>query len=89
MPFMAAVTAPLDTALNLAQLRADVLSGRAQSIRKRARLSQDELAAAIGTVRSTVCSWEQQRRLPRGDLARRYSAVLVALERQQRERGGG
>ena len=80
---MPAADPPLTIALDLSQLRADVLSGRAVAIRKRAQLSQTEMAAAVGTVRATVCSWEQRRRLPRGELARRYAGVLAALDRQQ------
>jgi len=80
--------ATVDAALDLARLRADVLSGRVVEIRKAARLSQTEVANAVGTVRSTVCSWEQRRRLPRGDLARRYAGVLAALARQQEGRRG-
>lgn len=78
---MAAV-APVDRALSLTRMREDLISGRARSVRVSARLSQGELAAAVGTVRSTICAWEQHRRLPRGELALRYAAVLAALERR-------
>lgn len=78
---MAAI-ARLDRALTLAQMREAIISGRARRVRLSAHLSQAELAAAVGTVRSTICSWEQGRRLPRGDLAARYAAVLAALDRR-------
>lgn len=69
-------------ALAIAEIRETALAGRAQAIRERAHLSQLEVAAAIGASRSAVSSWEQGRRLPRGDVALRYLYLLRALEHQ-------
>ena len=79
---MKTASAAAEPILDLAKLREDVLSGKAAAIRRSSFVSQAELAESIGTVRSTVCSWEQRRRLPRGELARRYGRVLALLERR-------
>lgn len=66
-------------ALVLAQVRNDVLSGRAREIRECSGLSQAEMAEAIGTARSTVALWETHLRRPHGDAAIRYGKFLATL----------
>ena len=46
-----------DAAVTLARLRADVVSGRAREIRERSRLSQAEVAEAVGVSQPTVGAW--------------------------------
>lgn len=74
-----------DAAVTLARLRADVASGRVREIRERARLSQSEVAEGVGVERSTVAQWEAGR-MPRGDHAARYAALLARLEATAREK---
>jgi DNA-binding transcriptional regulator YiaG len=66
--------------LALAQLRADLVSGRARAIRERARLTQPELARAVGVSQSAVTQWEAGRRVPRGEAAARYARFLHELD---------
>jgi DNA-binding transcriptional regulator YiaG len=63
----------------LASLYRDLTAGRPRRIRERAGLAQSDLAHAIGASRSTVASWEERRRKPRGALAARYIALLESL----------
>jgi DNA-binding transcriptional regulator YiaG len=65
--------------LALASLYLDLIAGRPRRIRKSAGLAQSDLAHAIGASRSTVGSWEDGRRKPRGALAARYIALLESL----------
>ncbi len=81
---------PMTTAQNevlaIAQLRADLASGRAREIRERARLSQSEAGRAIGVHWTTVAGWESGRRVPRGGAtAARYAELLWRLDRMTRE----
>jgi DNA-binding transcriptional regulator YiaG len=81
------MTTTTTDALDLARIRQAVASGQAREVRRRARLSQAEVAKAIGSSREAVAAWEGGRRLPQGaDFGRRYLALLDALERQT---GGG
>lgn len=74
-----------DEVLAVAQLRADVLSGRARALRTGARLTQEELARAIRVSQSAVAQWEAGRRIPRGRAAVRYAEFLWDLDRTMRE----
>ena len=76
-----AVALAADDAVILARLRADVASGRVRQVRERARLSQPEIAQAIGTSATAVSQWEAGRRLPRGPAALRYAALLAELDK--------
>jgi transcriptional regulator with XRE-family HTH domain len=71
--------------LAVAQLRADVISGRARSIREKAHLTQAEVARAVGVSPSAVAQWEGGRRVPSGDAASRYAEFLWDLDRATRE----
>lgn len=61
------------------RLRADLRSGRARQARKQARLTQHEVASAIGVSQATVALYEAGRRSPRGAVADRYSVLLARL----------
>ena len=69
--------------LAIAQLRADVASGRARSIRERARLSQADVARALGVDQPTVARWEAGR-VPRREHAARYADLLWRLDQMTR-----
>lgn len=69
----------------LAQMRADVLSGRARELRELAHLTQAEVARAVRVTQSAVAQWEAGRRLPRGKPAARYADFLWQLDRATRE----
>jgi DNA-binding transcriptional regulator YiaG len=66
---------------DLAKLYSDLSKGRPRAIREATRLSQSDVAGAIGASRSAVASWEEGRRRPRGELAARYSSFLRSLSR--------
>lgn len=66
--------------LELSRVRDAVLSGRAIELRETARLTQGEIARAIGVSPAAVSRWEAGERSPRGEPARRYGALLDALE---------
>jgi transcriptional regulator with XRE-family HTH domain len=65
--------------LLLAETREAVSTGAASKLREAARLSQADVARAIGVSPSTVSRWEAGERLPRGKAARRYAEFLNAL----------
>ncbi len=75
----------VDDALAVAQMRGDVLSGRARAIRERGHLTQAEVGRAVRATQSAVAQWEAGRRLPRGRLAVRYAAFLWELDQATRE----
>jgi DNA-binding transcriptional regulator YiaG len=71
--------------LAVAQLRADLRSGRAKEIRERAHLSLAEVARALKTDPSAVWGWESGRRVPRGENATRYADLLWQLDKLTRD----
>jgi len=50
-------------------------------IRLSARVTAEEVAAALGVTRQTVCHWETGLRSPSGAFAEQYSALLSELAR--------
>jgi DNA-binding transcriptional regulator YiaG len=80
---MVCVMTAVTEVLAVAQLRRDLLSGRARSIRERARLSQADIAHAIGVDQPTVARWEAGR-LPRREYAARYADLLWQLDQMTR-----
>ena len=52
----------------------------ARAIRITAGVSQAAMAAELGCHRTTVNRWEMYARRPRGELAKRYAALLRELE---------
>ncbi len=65
----------------LARVRQQLASGEAREIRRKARVSQAEVAAAVGVTVAAVSRWESGSRCPGTDLAARYARVLDALQR--------
>lgn len=72
-------TTEVDEVLILAQLRADLASGRARQIRENARLSQADIARALGTNVPTVTRWEGGV-CPRRENAIKYATLLRQLD---------
>jgi DNA-binding transcriptional regulator YiaG len=79
------MSTPQASVLAVAQLRADVASGRVRAIRERARLSQSEVARAVDVHWTTIAHWEAGRRVPRGEAAARYAEFLWQLDLMTRE----
>lgn len=51
----------------------------ASFLRRRAGLTQRELAKLVGVRQHTISQWESGARVPRGDLADRYVLALFRL----------
>jgi DNA-binding transcriptional regulator YiaG len=66
-------------AMEIAEGRELILSGRGQVIREGAHLTRSELAREIDVDQATVWRWETGRRMPRGEAARRYGSFLKEL----------
>lgn len=60
--------------------RAAAQDGRIRVIRTQARLSQSELAAALGVTTATVSRWEAGTRRPRSAAAERLARLLRELD---------
>lgn len=73
---------------SLVEAREAVETGRGRELRELARLSQVEVAGAVGVAPPTVNRWENRRCLPRGRNAARYAEVLRDIETVLRHRGG-
>jgi DNA-binding transcriptional regulator YiaG len=67
----------------LQALRELTTSGKAREIREAARLTESEIARSVGTHYSTVSRWESGQRLPRGEAALRYAALLDRLAKAE------
>lgn len=65
--------------VELSNVRAAVMSGKAREVRQAANISQAEAARAIGVSAAAVSRWECGRRLPTGPHALRYARLLAAL----------
>ena len=78
------VNGEAEVTLAVAQLRADLASGRAREIRERARLSQADIAAALGVDQPTIARWERGV-VPRRNHAARYAELLWRLDEMTRE----
>jgi DNA-binding transcriptional regulator YiaG len=63
----------------LQALRTRTTSGEARKIREAAHLSLSDIARSVGAHYSTVSRWESGGRLPRGEAALRYAALLERL----------
>jgi transcriptional regulator with XRE-family HTH domain len=64
----------------IAEARELLGSGRAARIREAARLSQSEVAAALGVQPSSVSRWESGERRPSAGVAKRFAKLMRALE---------
>jgi transcriptional regulator with XRE-family HTH domain len=68
-----------EAVLSLVELRAAIASGRVREIRQKARLSQAELAKALGVTPAAVSRWESRQRQPKGEAAERLAHLLPLL----------
>ena len=80
----ASETGEADEVLAIARLRTDLANGRARGIRENARLSQAEIARALGVDQPTVARWEGGT-MPRRHHATRYAELLGRLSRLSEE----
>jgi DNA-binding transcriptional regulator YiaG len=72
----------VDDLRELSTLRALLRSGAAASIRMANDLSLAEVAAPLGVSKTTVLRWERGERVPRGETALAYWALLRSLMRE-------
>ena len=79
------LAAEMSDVLAAAQVRADLRSGRAREIRKRAGLTQADVARAVGVVQPTVAAWEAGRRVPPASYALKLADLLWKLDKLSRE----
>ena len=79
-PVTEACDESLALAVTLARLRMLTASGEARRIREDANLSQPEAAEAVQVAQSTMSLWERGRRVPHGEPAVRYAALLDRLQ---------
>lgn len=63
----------------IARVRELIATGAARRIREAARLSLAEMAKPCHVTASAVWRWEQGKRMPRGEAALRYAALLDGL----------
>jgi DNA-binding XRE family transcriptional regulator len=63
----------------LSHLRALTTSGQAEAIRKAAHLRRTDVASAVGVDHTTIGRWERGERLPTGEAALKYAALLDRL----------
>lgn len=77
-----------DEALTVARVRALLRSGRARTIRERARLSQAEVARAVGTDGPQISRWEAGKAAPQREAALRLAKLLDGLEEIIRDEEG-
>jgi transcriptional regulator with XRE-family HTH domain len=68
-----------DELVRLTRVRALAASGTARAIRIAAGLSLPLVAEAVGCGVSTIWRWEHGQRVPRGEPALRYGALLDDL----------
>jgi len=67
----------------LADARQAARSGYARELRKRAGLSQAELAFYCGVTPTAISLWESGKRRPRGEAAHRYAQLIQLLEQRE------
>ena len=69
-----------EEALAIARVRSWLRTGRARAVRERARLSQADVGAAIGTDGPQVSRWECGKATPRSDSALKLARLLGELD---------
>lgn len=75
-------------ALDLVRVRAWLRSGEARAIRKRAGLSQADVARVVGTDAPQVSRWETGKSVPRRGSALKLARLLAELDVMARRPGG-
>lgn len=71
-------------AIERARLHDLIEAGECKRIRIEAGLSLNAIGRAIGTSAASILRWENGERIPRGDFALRYLALLDALAARQK-----
>lgn len=66
-------------AIEIAEARELIRTGRAREIRQRSGLSRGEVARDLGVAQSTITRWEDGYRVPRGEVAIRLGRLLREL----------
>jgi transcriptional regulator with XRE-family HTH domain len=69
-----------EEALTIVRVRAWLRSGRAREIRRRAGLSQGDVARVLGTTYSQVCRWETGKAVPVRGAVLRLAELYGKLE---------
>lgn len=75
-------------ALAIVRVRSWLRTGRARAIRERARLSQADAGAAIGTDGPQISRWESGHATPRRDSALKLARLLDGLDEILRDEEG-
>jgi DNA-binding transcriptional regulator YiaG len=70
-----------EEALTIVRVRAWLRSGRAREIRRRAGLSQGDVARVLGTTYSQVCRWETGKAVPVRGAVLRLAELYDGLQR--------
>lgn len=70
----------LDTPIRLARVRGWAASGEALAIRERSGLTRGDICRSVGAPVTTVRRWELGERMPTGEAALRYEALLSSLQ---------
>lgn len=70
-------------ALTIARVRRMLVDGSARQHREQARITQTEVAAALGVTPATVSRWESGERTPTTRLALAYAGLLELLEHDE------
>jgi transcriptional regulator with XRE-family HTH domain len=76
---------PAEEELTVARVRSWLRAGRARAIRRRAGMSQADVARAIGTDTSRISRWESATTVPVHDSALRLARLYDNLEKIIRE----
>lgn len=72
---------PADVAA-ISRTRADLASGAARQAREAAKVTQAEMASALGVSRSALGHWETGRSVPSAEHALAYGRLLARLGRK-------
>ena len=72
-----------DSVVKKAQRRMDLPAPAVRRlIRQQARLTQENVAEALGSDRASVSRWESGERSPRGEMLDAYATLLERLKRE-------
>ena len=78
----------VDQVLLITAARAHATNGTGRRIRERARLSLQDVGAAIGSSGAAVSRWERGERMPRGTQAIKWAELLTELDKATRRQPG-
>jgi HTH-type transcriptional regulator/antitoxin MqsA len=76
-------SSPLDSLIAKAQLRRALPTpDERRLIRNQSKLTQENIAQALGSDRASVSRWESGQRSPRGAMLDAYASLLERLKRE-------